>query len=83
MTQLELDTFVANSQCCIAEKSQQYIQAKNNGDMNTEKYYYEWIQLTILVASIQDYDITSTCFTEDELCTIVQMIRRMCAECGC
>lgn len=84
MTQLELDMFVTNSQCCATRKASLYIQAKNNGDFDWQKQYYEWLLLITLISSIQDYDYTNgTCFTEDEICYIVEMIKRLCNDCGC
>jgi hypothetical protein len=84
MTQAELDIFVVNSQCCVVKKTVGYITAKNNGDFGAEKLYYEWLQLNVLVASIKNYDyVNSTCFTEEEICSIIEMIKRMCSDCGC
>jgi len=84
MTQLQLDTFVANSQCCLVTKTVEYINAKNNGEFIAEKLKYEVWQLQMLIGSIKDYDlVNSTCFTEEEICSIVEMIKRMCSACGC
>jgi len=83
MTQTELDIFITNSQCCLATKTAEYIIAKNNGEINTEQLYYEWMQLNVLIFSLSEYDITSTCMTEDEICYIIELIKRMCAQCGC
>lgn len=84
MTQLDLDTFVTNSQCCIARKANEYVVAKQNGQLDATKLYYELLQLTVLVSSLQDYSLLySTCFTKSEICSIVEIIKRMCSDCGC
>ena len=83
ITQDLLDTKIANSQCCAALKAEQYKKLKNCGDMSWYKLYREVLYLTIAVSLLSDYDITSDCLTEDEICTIVKNIDTLCNSCGC
>jgi hypothetical protein len=83
ITQTLLDIKITNAQCCAAEKAETFYLLKKAGDMSWIQTKNEAMYLIIAVQLLGDYDITSDCLTEDEICTIIKNIDTLCSACGC
>lgn len=83
ITQDLLDIKITNSQCCAAQKAEEYKKLKDAGDISWKNKFNEALYLNIAVKLLTDYDITSDCLSESQICGIIKNIDSLCNGCGC
>ena len=87
MTQTELDNFVISSKCCAHQLASDVIDYQAVGDMDWKSKYETLKALTSYIMALEDEEIQSgggsDVFTETEICTLVERISLICADCGC
>lgn len=84
INQTALDTFIANNQCCAVELAIEVMRLRKAGDFSWKDKYKELMFLNSSLESMMNLDTSDMdCLTDENICTWVGEIRKICNTCGC
>lgn len=81
ITQVQLDQFVTNKMCCLADEGYKLLNHIKEGTINVSAMLHNAYAADVILSALKDYDITTECFTDEEIYYMAEQLDSYCCEC--
>lgn len=78
MTQDQLNVIVTTSRCCTGKLGSKLVDVIESGDIVKNKIKMSFIHAMNMLKSLDGYDLTSECYSDDECCLAYEELSKIC-----